>query len=193
MILAPGAVVFQITVKGTHAPYVYGAAYIGFGISVVQGKTAQNVEHPEIGVIGCKALCGVQVILHIAIQAAVIKELSLAYGKAVVCYKDHGIIHEHIHQARTQFLTRLVATREELLIVTRCHIARQFHGLLQMVADGITDHLCSPMLKRGIDFISGVVTAAYVVPVVIPVPDVSLGQEGVTQGLVFLDPELGQK
>ena len=145
----------------------------------MEGKTTQHVEHPEVRIIGCEALSGINVILHIAVQAAVIKEILLAYGKAVVSYQDHGIIHEHIHKTRTQFLTGLVSAREKLLIVARCHIARQLHGLVQMVADGITDHLGSPVLNRRIGLICRDVTSG-TVPVHVPIPDISFCQEGMT-------------
>ena len=78
----------------------------------------QDVEHPQVRVIGGDVSGSVQEVLHSTVQSWVIKKLALGKREPIISYKHYCVVQEHINQLRTQFLSGLIASREELLIVT---------------------------------------------------------------------------
>ena len=86
----------------------------------------QYIELPQVGVIGPDITCSLQEIAHAAVQTAVIQEFALGKCKPFISNQNQGIVHEHIHKQRTQFLTGLVAAREKLLIITGTNVTCQF-------------------------------------------------------------------
>ena len=152
----------------------------------------QDVEHPEVGIIGGYVTGGVQEILHGAVKARIVQYLALAQRETVICYEYHSVVQEHIHKQRTQLLSGFVAAGEELLVESGAYIAGQIDGLVQMIADGVAYHARSPPFQRGIGLIGGYAAGA-VVAVALPVAQVAFGYERVAESLVLLYGEFGQQ
>ena len=162
MILGPAIkVIKQRVIEYAHSAQVYGGAYGGLGEHVVQCELAQYIEAPQVRI---KFITDFQTggggykVTGAAVKAGVVKEFTLAPGEFARHPVGDGVVHQHVGQVGTQLESGLVTSGKELLIIARGHIACQLYGLVQMVADGIYQHLVGPPVNGRIDVIGRTVT-----------------------------------